>query len=46
MKLPSVFLPEVAGATIVLALLLTVGFGLLGTWRILGQKAAPMLREL
>ena len=24
---------------------LTVGFGLLGTWRILGQKAAPMLRE-
>ncbi|MCO5064210.1 MAG: ABC transporter permease [Rhizobiaceae bacterium] len=46
MKLPSVFLPEVAVATIVVALLLTVGFGLLGTWRILGQKAAPVLREL
>ncbi|RFC68419.1 ABC transporter permease [Mesorhizobium denitrificans] len=46
MKLPSVFLPEVAVATIVLALVLTVGFGLLGTWRILGQKAAPVLREL
>jgi len=25
---------------------LTVGIGLIGTWRILGQKAAPVLREL
>ncbi|MBX3596509.1 MAG: ABC transporter permease [Rhizobiaceae bacterium] len=46
MKLPSVFLPEVAIATVVLSLVLTVGFGLLGTWRVLGQKAAPVLREL
>ena len=23
-----------------------VGIGLIGTWRILGQKAAPFLREL
>jgi putative ABC transport system permease protein len=25
---------------------LTVGFGLLGTWRVLGHKAAPVLRNL
>ena len=32
--------------TLVVALVLTVGIGLIGTWRILGQKAAPVLREL
>jgi putative ABC transport system permease protein len=31
--------------TIVLALIVTVGFGLAGTWRVLGQRAAPALRE-
>jgi len=36
----------VAGLTLVTALVLTVGIGLIGTWRILGQKAAPVLREL
>lgn len=46
MTLPSVFLPEVAVATIATALVLTVGFGLLGTWRVLGHKAAPVLRNL
>jgi putative ABC transport system permease protein len=46
MGLPSAFLPEVAFSTIVLALVLTVGFGLVGTWRVLGHKAAPVLREL
>ncbi len=46
MGLPSIFLPEVAVSTIVIALILTVGFGLLGTWRVLGHKAAPVLREL
>ena len=46
MSLPSAFLPEVAISTIVLALVLTVGIGLVGTWRILGQKAAPVLRTL
>ena len=44
MTLPSHFLPEVAVATIVAALVLTVGFGLIGTWRVLGHKAAPVLR--
>jgi putative ABC transport system permease protein len=46
MTLPSSFLPEVALATVVAALVLTVGFGLLGTWRVLGHKAAPVLRNL
>lgn len=44
MKLPSSFLPDVAIATIIIALVMTVGIGLVGTWRILGQKAAPVLR--
>ena len=39
------FQPWLAFTTIVAALVLTVGFGLIGTWRVLGQKAAPMLRE-
>jgi putative ABC transport system permease protein len=46
MNLPSAFLPEVALSTVVLALVLTVGFGLVGTWRVLGHKAAPVLRNL
>ncbi|MCV3239033.1 ABC transporter permease [Mesorhizobium sp. ZC-5] len=46
MTLPSHFLPEVAVGTIVFALVLTVGFGLAGTWRVLGHKAAPVLRNL
>jgi len=46
MEFPYSFLPSVAAATIGVALVLTVGFGLIGTWRILGQKAAPVLREL
>lgn len=44
MTLPSSFLPGVAVTTILLALALTIGIGLLGTWRVLGQKAAPVLR--
>lgn len=46
MKLPWSLLPEVALATIVIALVLTVVFGLIGTWRVLGHKAAPILRNL
>ena len=46
MTLPSSFLPEVAVSTIATALVLTVGFGLAGTWRVLGHKAAPVLRNL
>ena len=39
-----VFLPAIAGWTVVGATLVTVTLGLAGTWRILGQKAAPVLR--
>ncbi len=46
MKLPSHFLPSVAALTAIVALLITVCVGLAGTWRILGQKAAPFLRSL
>ena len=46
MTLPWIFLPQVAVSTIVVALVLTVGIGLAGTWRILGHKAAPVLRNL
>ncbi len=46
MSLPYSFLPDVAIATLIAALVLTVGIGLIGTWRVLGQKAAPILREL
>lgn len=46
MTLPYSFLPDVAIATLVGALVLTVGIGLVGTWRVLGQKAAPILRDL
>ncbi|WP_275785787.1 ABC transporter permease [Pararhizobium gei] len=46
MSLPSSFLPDVALGTMAVALVVTVGFGLAGTWRVLGQKAAPVLREL
>jgi putative ABC transport system permease protein len=46
MTLPSSFLPDVALITMAVALIVTVGFGLAGTWRVLGQKAAPVLREL
>ncbi|CAN7330281.1 ABC transporter permease [Rhizobium sp. LjRoot30] len=46
MKLPSAFLADVAVTTLVIALVMTVGIGLAGTWRVLGQKAAPVLREL
>jgi putative ABC transport system permease protein len=46
MTLPSSFSPMVAASTVVIALVLTVGIGLIGTWRVLGHKAAPVLRNL
>ena len=46
MKLPWVFDWTIAMTTLIVSLVLTVGFGLAGTWRILGQKAAPVLRNL
>ncbi|MDZ7823872.1 MAG: ABC transporter permease [Ahrensia sp.] len=46
MTLPWTFEPSIAAFTVLAALVCTVGFGLLGTWRVLGQKAAPVLRNL
>jgi putative ABC transport system permease protein len=40
------FLPGVALTAVALAIVVTVGFGLAGSWRMLGQKAAPVLRNL
>lgn len=38
--------PWIALSTVGLSLVVTIGFGLAGTWRLLGQKAAPVLRTL
>lgn len=46
MTLPWSFSITIALGTIIIALVCTVGFGLAGTWRVLGQKAAPILRNL
>jgi putative ABC transport system permease protein len=46
MQFTAVFDPLVAFAVIILALAATIGLGLSGAWRLLGQKAAPVLREL
>ncbi|WP_252508657.1 ABC transporter permease [Magnetospira sp. QH-2] len=40
-----VFLPAVAALTAVLCLAATIGLGFVGTWRVLGEKAAPHLRN-
>ena len=39
------FEPAVIIVTVTLSTLLTLGFGFLGTWRALGHKAAPLLRN-
>lgn len=40
------FLPGTAITAILLALVFTVGFGLIGTWKVLGEKPAGVLRNL
>lgn len=46
MDIDFVFMPGPALGAAVAALVLTVCLGLAGTWRALGQKAAPVLRNL
>lgn len=41
-----VLLPATAASAAIVALVLTVGFGLIGTWKVLGEKPAPVLRNL
>ena len=40
-----IFLPSAVLATTLLCTLITLGLGFFGTWRALGQKAAPLLRN-
>ncbi|MFC4626358.1 ABC transporter permease [Daeguia caeni] len=46
MRLKAHFLAEVVVMTLIIALVMMVCFGLAGTWRVLGQKPANVLREL
>ena len=39
------FLPGTVGVTVVFCVLLTLGLGLAGTWRALGESASPHLRN-
>ena len=39
------FLPDVVAGTIGLCIVLTLGLGLIGTWRALGESASPYLRN-
>ena len=39
------FLPGTVAATVVFCVVLTLGLGLLGTWRALGEPASPYLRN-
>ncbi len=45
MRSDFVFLPDAVITTALLATAITVAFGFVGTWRALGQKAAPLLRN-
>ncbi len=45
MNLPFIVLPEVALVAALGAMTLSLVFGLVGTWRVLGEKPAPALRN-
>jgi putative ABC transport system permease protein len=45
LRVDFVFLPITLAAVIAAATLAVAAFGLLGTWRALGQKPAPLLRN-
>ena len=46
MRLEFAFLPGAAALAALIALVLTIAFGLVGTWRVLGNKPAAVLRDL
>lgn len=46
MTIPFAFSATAAIGIVGLAIILTVGFGLFGTWRALGEKPAPILRNM
>ncbi len=45
MRAEWIFIPEIVLTTVVLCIIMTTSIGLLGTWRALGQKASPHLRN-
>ncbi len=45
MNIEWVFQPEIVVTTALVSAALTLGFGFVGTWRALGHKAAPLLRN-
>jgi putative ABC transport system permease protein len=45
MRMPWVFLPGAVTVTIVACVILTLLMGFAGTWRVLGQKSSPYLRN-
>lgn len=45
MRSPWVNLPSVTLTTVAFCLVITLGGGFIGTWRALGLKAAPLLRN-
>ena len=45
MRLEWVFLPGVVAGAVLISAVVTLAFGFVGTWRALGQKAAPLLRN-
>lgn len=46
MRIPFAFDAATAIGAVAVALVVTVGLGLVGTWRVLGHKAGPVLRDL
>lgn len=45
MRAEWVFLPEIVALTVFMCVLMTLLAGIIGTWRVLGQKASPHLRN-
>jgi putative ABC transport system permease protein len=45
MRMPWVFLPWAVAATVAACVVLTLLMGFAGTWRVLGQKSSPYLRN-
>jgi putative ABC transport system permease protein len=40
-----IFVPNIVAITVILCVITTTSVGLIGTWRALGQKATPHLRN-
>ncbi|NQW01056.1 MAG: FtsX-like permease family protein [Rhodospirillales bacterium] len=45
MRAEWIFLPQIVATTVFLCVVMTSCVGLIGTWRVLGQKASPHLRN-